>query len=338
MSGALLASLAERGLALRVAVGPGDVGAVPQLVRSGAAAGVEIGLWPLLADADGRWASCENAETFAEHAREVARAAARARRASPAPLILDLEPPIDAVAGALSGAPGRASRILGAFATGADWRTGARALAGLARDLRGRGHAVEVAAIPALAVDGPARGWERALGAPLADVSPARVSVMLYTTLFEGYSRGALRRRDAKGLLFGLARAARRRYGARAGASLGVVAPGALGDEAPYRDPAELAEDAAIARAAGASSLALYSLDGALARPPLEAWLDALAAGARASGPAPAQTWRSRALAGALAAASPPLWAMARRAPLARAARLIARVSSRSPPRAPIAT
>jgi hypothetical protein len=99
---------------------------------------------------------------------------------------------------------------------------------------------------------------------------------MLYTSLFEGYSRGLLRRREAVALLDAGARTSARRFGARAGVSLGVIGSGILGDEPTYRDVSELAEDVSIARAAGIDDILVYSLDGVLARPPAEPWLDAI--------------------------------------------------------------
>jgi hypothetical protein len=42
-----------------------------------------------------------------------------------------------------------------------------------------------------------------------------------------------------------------------------------------FASPEELARDVHIVRAAGASELALLDLGGVLARPPLDAWLDA---------------------------------------------------------------
>ncbi|MEQ9073301.1 MAG: hypothetical protein RLP09_05550, partial [Sandaracinaceae bacterium] len=119
------------------------------------------------------------------------------------------------------------------------------------------------------------RGWQRALGTPI-DAGYDVLSAMLYTSLFEGYGFGVVRRDDARALLDRFARESRARFGPRASASLGAIGVGALGDERTYRDPAELAEDVALARAAGVEDLALFDLSGALARPPLGAWLDAL--------------------------------------------------------------
>jgi hypothetical protein len=76
-------------------------------------------------------------------------------------------------------------------------------------------------------------------------------------------------RRVARDLLV---RITRRSGGAVA---LGVVGPGALGDERAYRDVDELRDDVALARAAGAQRLSVYALDGMLTRGGLDAWLDA---------------------------------------------------------------
>jgi hypothetical protein len=61
--------------------------------------------------------------------------------------------------------------------------------------------------------------------------------------------------------------------------SLGCVGTGALVDEPVYRDPSELAEDVAIARAGGCHDLSLFDLGGVLHREPAEAWLEAFAHG-----------------------------------------------------------
>ncbi len=301
-SPALLGALASRGLALRVAISPGAVGEVAPLIDACTRAGGDVGLWPLLNDADGRWASCENAARFSEHARAVA---AEAERGGDRPAIaLDLEPPIGRVREALSG------RIVGLRAGRGAYKPQAARLVALVGELRARGHRVDAAAIPAVVADARAPGWQRALGTPVDELSVDGVSVMLYSTLIEGYSRGALRRADARAVVRDLAAAAGRRFGPRAEVSLGVVAGGALGDERGYRAPIELADDMALARAAGIDALALYGLDGIVARSPIEAWLDVFASAPGAA--PPAQTWRARAATRALWVASPALAALFR--------------------------
>ncbi len=304
-SPALLSTLAARGIGLRAAVYPDDLGKVASVRRAFDRAGVELGLWPLLRDRDGRWGSCDNAEAFSAHALDAARAAGE-----PAPaMVLDLEPPIGRVRAALRG------RLAGPRGSGARWPHGTRELAALAKALRRRAARVGLAAIPAVVADAKTAGWQRALGTPVHFLHSDHVSVMAYSTLLEGYSRGALRRVDAERLLFWLSVSALRRYGARAGVSLGVVGSGALGDEASYRHPSELAEDVAVAQAGGARALGLYGLDGILARPPVEAWLAVFAgSGAACERAPPALTWRARAVAAALTAGSPLLSALFRAA------------------------
>ncbi len=119
---------------------------------------------------------------------------------------------------------------------------------------------------------------------------------MLYTSILEGWARGMLDRGDALALLGWSCRTAARRFGAIAGASLGAVGSGAFGDEPTYRSPAELADDVAVARAAGVDDLALFDLGGVLRRPPAEAWLDPFTARlplSRDDAHAPWITWRA---------------------------------------------
>src|SRR6185369_3124873 len=98
----------------------------------------------------------------------------------------------------------------------------------------------------------------------------------------EGWSRGILRRRDVTALLGAATVRAERRWGRRAGISLGCVGAGAFENEPTYRGPDELAEDAAIVRAAGIDQLSLFDLAGVLAREPAESLFEALL-GIRAS-------------------------------------------------------
>jgi hypothetical protein len=269
----VLGLLRERGLELCLAVRPGHERELARTARACADAGVPLAPWPMLADRDGRWASADNAEAFAELARGVAEELARAGLA-PSELVVDLEPPIEVVRAALA-RPLDAVRAL-ASSSGRDDAAGAR-FDGLARDLAARGVALSCAVVP-LVLAGPPRAWEVALGTPVAGLPWAHVSVMIYSSILEGWSRGVLARPDAVALVGATCRAALARFGGRAGASLGAVGTGAFGDEPVYRTPAELAEDVAVAVAAGVDALTLLDLGGVLARPPAEAWLDAFVA------------------------------------------------------------
>ncbi|ACY19120.1 hypothetical protein [Haliangium ochraceum] len=291
---ALLEMLRARAIAPLIAVTPPLLGGIASVVRACRDADVTVGVWPMLDDVDGRWASAVNAARFCGFARDLLVTLERAD-ALPDALAIDLEPPIERMRHLLGGRlipppPGR----------GSDAASRYRALVA---ELAARGIEVFAAAVPPAIFHRAStrRGWQEFLETPLDEIPFARVSAMLYSTLAEGYSRGVIQRADARALLALFAGEARRHLGTRTSISLGCVGTGALGDERVFRSVAELADDVAIARAAGADDIALFNLDGALARPPTEAWLDALVH-TPAAGALPPITWRARLLARALGA------------------------------------
>lgn len=264
--------LAERSLGLLVAVQPENRRHLPPLFEACASSGVELGLWPLLEDSEGRWPSDANTGAFRGHLLRLLDVVL-ACRASPTEVVFDLEPPISEARRAL------ALRMW-------DGRVNLRPANVDRAEEHFGGLVAEVASsdIPATAVVPPmilwdplgrAGGWQRLLGTPVDGPPFSKISVMAYTSLLEGYSRKALTRRDSRALLAALCRESRRRWGERAAIALGVVGGGALGDERPYRGPAELADDVSIARAAGFDELSLFGLTGALERKPTSRWLDA---------------------------------------------------------------
>jgi len=276
---ALLDELGRRDLQLAIAVTPELAPLLVAVLRACRAHGVAVALWPMLSDAQGRWVSADNAAAYCRFVRELLDSLA-AQGALPQALAMDLEPPIARLRGLknLRPEPG-VRRPPRPPARGSRSSAPAAAeLTALATAARARGLELLAAVMPPVVVspEAAARGWQRLLGTPVDALPLDCVSTMAYTSLFEGYSRGLLRRADARALLFKLAVGTRARYGGRAGISLGAVGTGALGDERTYPGPAELIEDVGIARAAGLTDLALFNLDGALARPPLGAWLDAL--------------------------------------------------------------
>ena len=246
--------LARFRLDLLLAVRPWQLADVGDAVARAKDAGVHVAVWPMLSDADGRWASVATTVGMT--------AFADALLASDADeLVLDLEPPI--------------AQMTKLKALRPTWT--ARAGFGTARDVfsaliaRWRPRRVTTAVIPLVA----GTPLERLLGTP-TDLPVDSHSVMAYTSLFEGWSRGLVGRRRAELLLAACARVARLRWGDRAGLSLGTVGAGAFRDEPCYRDVAELARAVAISRAAGIEDLSLFELGGVLRRAPAEAWLEAL--------------------------------------------------------------
>jgi hypothetical protein len=267
---ALLDSLARRSIELVVAVFPSTLPTLPRVFDACRDAGVPASAWPMLADTDGRWANASNAEAFIRFALEVSRHASE--------IIFDLEPPIASLRGL---SRGRLEALPSRLAFDASLRH----LQSACERLRADGVSVHAAALPLVLLDrlgGPAR-WQARLGTPVDGIGYASVSVMAYTTMIEGWSRSVVRRDDARAILHEIAIATSRRFGDRASISLGAVGTGAFGDEALYRTPSELADDVAVARAAGVDDLALFDLAGVVGRPPLDDWLDVFVATAPAT-------------------------------------------------------
>lgn len=284
-----LALLADAGVLVYVAMPPARAGRADEVVGRLREAGARVGLWPLLDEADGYWPNVWNGERFAASCRELLERLERIDLV-PDELLIDLEPPFDVAKQVLRLRLPRPRR----FDPG-----GAAALARLTADVA---ELCPVVATVAPLVCGPGgRGWQRLLGTPVDELALARVFVMAYTSLVEGYGRGLLRRRDCEALLACWTRNARASFGDLAAIAVGVAGTGALGDERLYRDASELARDAAIARASGCDHLALFSLEGILGRPDRDAWFAALATSTPVAPPSP--SLRARALLGALAGA-----------------------------------
>jgi hypothetical protein len=259
----ILEVLAARRVQLLLAVQPGPLRPVLRVLDRAESLGLAVGLWPMLHDVDGRWWSARNGDAFLAWV-ETLLSGVRGRPIET--LALDVEPPIDELRGLVAGrlpssgfrrgGPSRADEVLA-----------------LAAD---RGLETFAAVLPPVVWS---RGGARCLGHGIEE-RVDRLSPMAYASLFEGYSRGWVRRRVAHGLV----RATAQQVGRlpNASLSLGCVGLGALGDEPLYRGPGELAEDVAAARGEGVDDLALFNLAGLLERPPAEAWLDALSADAEA--------------------------------------------------------
>ncbi|MBM4356890.1 MAG: hypothetical protein FJ096_02150 [Deltaproteobacteria bacterium] len=276
----LLAALAERRIALLFAVTPGDERDALAIVKACRAASVEIGLWPMLAPERGRWANELTAHELSAFVAGLF-ASLASEGALPDELAIDLEPPFDLLAR-------RDVASLVAFARGRR-HGGSERLAALATEARERGLRVLAATLPVVLADGPEARLQRLLATPLSVLGEAHVSVMMYSSLVEGYAGRALDRADVRALTFEVARRAARRRDH--GLSLGAIATGALGDEAVYPSPEELADDVAIASCAGVRDLALFSLCGVLRRGDATRWLDAFLTEHKSC--APSRTWRA---------------------------------------------
>ena len=281
----LLRLLSRHGVGLIVAVMPDQIADAPALVERCRAGGVDIDLWPMLDDEAGRWANAETSESTLAHVRALLEAfrlpdapsRPLERQASPPPfgaLVLDLEPPIAMMRGLLDGGFLRRTRDTWGWIRrpSAEQSRCHEDFRRLRASLSQLGVALEAAALPFVLADGRGRGWERALATPVRNVGFRSVSYMLYSSVLEGYARACIDRPHSRWLLHACARRAVELHGARAGASLGITGPGALGDEPFYGDIAQFRDDVALVRAAGIDDLAVHGLEGILSRGP-ERWL-----------------------------------------------------------------
>lgn len=280
-SRAVLGLLRRYDLEVLLAVTPETRSGAARAFRALEAHGVRAGLWPMIGDDEGRWASSATLSAYTAYVDAVTSGLVE-QGVPPREIAFDLEPPFLAAKaashGAVAGPVRTAMRLRGAFA---------EAHASLARTVERLGAEVEIscAAVPLVLLDGHDRGapfYQSLLGTPVDGVAFGAVSIMAYTSMLEGWSRGLLDRRASLGVLGECARLAKARYGARASLSLGTVGTGAFHDEPIYRDPRELAEDVAMARAFGVDDLTLFDLGGVVRRAPAEAWLDAFTTDAAA--------------------------------------------------------
>jgi hypothetical protein len=258
-------------LDLLLAVRPWQLADVPGVVRQFRDRGVFVALWPMLSDSDGRWLSASSAASFITFADELLAAVPFADE-----LVLDLEPPKAQLA------KWKAWRPTWRQTPSPNRYHDARAALVDATKRWQRDRRVSSAVLPLVAFEVGGQWLQRAIGTPASPLHVDRHSVMTYTSLLEGWSRGLVDRRRAETLLAMCARLTRLRFGARAGISLGTIGVGAFEDEPCYRGPHELARDVAIATAAGIRELSVFDLGGILRRPPPEAWLEAFGADAPA--------------------------------------------------------
>lgn len=291
---AIIALLRERDLTIYLAVTPDVVHNLADTVKRCRDGGLRVGVWPMVERENGRWPSADNVDRFEAFVAEVR----RALEEEPDELILDFEPPIEALPALLA----FDWRTIGSFLARGISRGAAERYRALAQSLHDANVSTLSAALPLVLSDEHDGGWQQFFGTPL-DVTPTSyVSAMLYSSIMEGLTGGALDRRDTLSVLGAGALATKRRYGARASVSLGAIDVGALGDEPTYRTVDELREDVAVTRAAGIEHIGLFSLCGAMRRPPIERWLDVLVHTPATT--VPALTPRARALVSAVWAVS----------------------------------
>ncbi len=275
----------ERGWSLLLAVLPGDLPLLPELLLRADSMSLPVSIWPMLTSDRGRWVHATTLQPFLVFANSVL-ALCEERGRLPAELVIDLEPPFQAVADVVSD--------LGASGLGSPWhhvkrllrvtREGARAFDHAREELRRfveathrRGVSVSCTALPLVPLDDAGCDWQRVLGTPVDGVGFHRVNIMMYSSLVEGWSKGTIDRTRAMRALHEVAHLTRKKFGEAASVSIGLVGTGAFSNEPIYRAPSELREDVAIVRSAGIRDVCLFDLGGVVGRSRSREWLDAFA-------------------------------------------------------------
>ncbi len=250
-----------------------------QALRACRGQGIPIGLWPLLPDTAGYWPNVDNVDLSTER---VYRALAFAERAGIAidTIAMDLEPSLaqkhefgaaswlkkcKLVALRMRSIPQEYEKIANAK----------KSYRKLAEVLRSRKIESLAIAIPPVLTDFPYGKTlvQKLAGVPVTGVDWDVISPMLYSSMIAEALPGALR--PFMPMLMTEACRIVADSGLRSCVSLGVVGRGKMKQEAVYGDVAELQQDVAIALASGATDLALFSLEGVLARKNPERWLEA---------------------------------------------------------------
>ena len=256
---------AADGLVLAVRPGEAELASVAGAVRD---AGLEVALWPMLDDRDGRWCTLANAAAFVAFARSCVRdAGLRPGEA----VLFDLEPPwqlLDALAhGRYRQAFRQYPELVPRGTEAVD--TAERTLLELVQELRDAQLSVHTAEFPWALL---APHWARRFGVPHLPAVSGR-GMMLYTSMLEGYSRGLVRRAAVVRGLGYLGSLGLARLGGAFELQLGAVGTGALANEPVYRDVGELEHDLAIAVRIGCRRVAVFDLGGILRRPDADRWL-----------------------------------------------------------------
>ncbi len=291
-SSAVISLLQRFGVEPIVALPPqAETTAMADALRRLSCSGLRLGIWPLLSDEQGYWPSEQNAIVARDRVLKSVRFAQTAG-ANVDVVAMDLEPPLGMTSSLIHGTPRQRATILWRAFAGrnaperAEIRaTAAAELSSVATELAARNIETIAAVVPPIMLDLAAGKdvWQSMFRTPVASADWSVISPMMYTSMI-GMVMG---RPMAVRMLAEAARLGARFLGQRASVSIGLVSAGKLEDEKAYRCPDELAQDAAIARAAGIDDLALFCLEGVLHRGNPESWLQA----AFADGSEPRRNW-----------------------------------------------
>ncbi len=277
---AALGRMKQRGYSIMVAVPAAGFPSaeLQRLLQQAAQQGVEVRLWPLLAEADGYWPNETNIATFAAQVRKIL-AWLKDNSLAAGAIIYDMEPAIAYSRALEKGFEQGLSSTIELMKKHLDSAAHAKARAALKQSIR----EVQAAGLKAQCVTFPqvlddlADGdgdLQDALDIPVHGLPWDEVSFMVYQTTYAS-SVGSWIGPD---LVRRYAAEARKHFGQRATVALGVVGKhGVMSAGAKlYPDPATLAADIAAALWEKVGRVEIFSLDGVLAEAAPDAWLEAV--------------------------------------------------------------
>jgi hypothetical protein len=272
-----------------------DETALYRLLKAVRSRGLAVSIWPVLSKEDGYWPNERNGPAYFDRVLGLLHRLGRNNIAVDW-VAMDLEPPLEQVAEAARALPFRPGSVRRMAYDNLDAERFARSVdvfqEGLAQ-IHETGSQTLAITFP-LAVQDLEDGqpvWQDVMETPWSSLPSTRKGIMAYGSLVAGLSRGLLSTADVRAFHQLQCQQLARHCCGNAHVSLGLTGVGVLGDEPFYRDVDDLVKDVGMARAAGISDIAIYSLRGVLEKSSPEEWLQEIVSSEPFETP---QTWRSK--------------------------------------------
>lgn len=252
---------------------------------------LQVAIWPLLDEEDGYWPSVQNAARFAERLDGYLEVLG-GRGVLPDWVAFDLEPALEGGDGFADSIGRAVRRSVSGGLCGEPFDDALELYRRIIEELTDDGIRTLGVTSPTAVADLGAESavWQRSLETPWEPLPWDRAGVMAYGSMTSGYTRGVLSYRDVRAVHYEMFLRMRRHFGARAHASVGITGTGVFGDEPVYERASELALDVSAARAAAIEDIAVFCLEGLLAKPSPGEWVDAIT---NAEPAIPESTWRA---------------------------------------------
>lgn len=244
--------------------------------------GIEVTFWPLMEKEHGYFPGERNAPGYAAFVTFILDWAQKAG-VLPDMIAVDLEMPIEQISKVMS-TSNPFAKLLGVYNSAREnldrdryYRAKAR-LDQLNADIQDRGVRTLTAVLPwvGLELETEYELLQDMTETPASGIGWDVISPMLYVSMLEGMSGGAITRKDANWLVYDNCRHLREKFGGRAGVSLGLTGGGVLESEPIFGSSAQLVSGLEAALAAGVRDVTVYSLEGILSREDPKEWFEAV--------------------------------------------------------------